>query len=496
MATSFKGLLKGASILGSARIVEFVVGLVRIKLSAMILGVSGLGVFNQANFLSQKLSAFTTLSTSEALVKQLAESSEDENARKLILSAVKGYLSIILVFMVISTLVLIIASEQITEYVFGDVRYFYAFWVCLSSLPLLIANSIPYSLMRAFHDVASIAKVRVISSLVNILHTVPLIYYFKLEGAIVSVFLCHLVTVFLQYTFARRSYFERFDISVVAILSAEKNTKFIKEIIQFSGFGVTIGIYVIISEFACRAIVVKQLGMEAIGLYSPVIMWATLFTGFLIPALTTYLFSSLCKVKNNSEISIILNNGLRLASVALMPLLFLAIPYRDLIITFFYSSEFSAAEKYLPFHLLGVAFHVWFSVLGNSMASTGKIKQHGIFRFMFLTTDILVTYYCVMHWGLWGWMAKHIVSPVIFYFVYYFYCRRNMQFSLDIKNLVLMVYVFLCAWVLILVEELFEFGPVLNYFLGPSLLCTSFFILTHSEKRALYSIVFRKFVER
>ena len=485
MQVGLRELLRGTSVLGSARLVEFVLGFVRIKVCALLLGVEGLGVFNQANLLSQKLIVFTTLSTNEGFVKQLAESADKDNARELILSSLKGYLLVITIYMSISILLLTVFSEKIALYIFGDARYFYAFWFCLSSLPLLIANSVPYSLMRAFQDVSSIAKVRVLSSFVNILHVVPLIYFYNIEGAIVSVLLFHLVTVFFQYIYSRKIYFKRFDITFRSILAAKKNSKFIKELIHFSGFGATIGIYVVVSEFICRSIVVKQLGVEAIGLYSPVIMWATLFTGFLLPALTTYLFSSLCKTQKNDEISLLLNNGLRLSSIALMPLLFMAIPYRDVIISIFYSDSFIEAAKYLPFHLLGVVFHVWFSVLGRSMASTGRIKQHGVLRLLFLTADIIVTYFGVAYWGLWGWMAKHIVSPVIFYFVYHFYCRKYMEFMLSRSNFILMVYILICSLLLVFFDMNLESGPIINYILGPTLLLSSVFILTKREKEVV-----------
>ncbi|WP_231875443.1 hypothetical protein, partial [Oleiphilus sp. HI0086] len=71
MSNNFRSLVKNTSVLGAARLVEFVIGLVKIKVSAIFLGIAGVGVFNQLNFLSQKLSTFTLLSTGEALVKQI-----------------------------------------------------------------------------------------------------------------------------------------------------------------------------------------------------------------------------------------------------------------------------------------------------------------------------------------------------------------------------------------------------------------------------------------
>ena len=132
-----------------------------------------------------------------------------------------------------------------------------------------------------------------------------------------------------------------------------------------------------------------------------------------------------------------------------------------------------------------MVFQVWFSVLSSSMTSTGRIKQHGIFRFIFLSLDIAVTYVCVIQWGLYGWMLKHIVSPVIFYFVYALYCKRNMSFNLRYKNIAVMLYLFLGAVFLILVDEIVSFGYIVNYFIGPLMLLCSYFFLREFEKEAL-----------
>ncbi|MBV1911901.1 MAG: oligosaccharide flippase family protein [Kangiellaceae bacterium] len=485
MSKDFKSLVKNTSILGGARVVEFIAGLVKVKLGAVMLGTVGIGVFSQLNFLSQKLSNFTMLSTGEALVKQVAENADNDESRQLILSALKSYILLVSFFMLASLVVLFILSEKITLYVFGDLQYFHAFLIALVSLPLLILNSIPYALMRAFKDLKAIAKARVLIVVINLVHSLPLIYFFYLEGAVASVFFSHLIGLLINYLLAKKLYFQKYNISLVNVFKAQLIPKFVKELVKFSGFGLSIGLYVIVSEFVCRGIVVTSLGIEAIGLYSPVVMWSTLFTGFLVPALTTYLYSSLCQAKNNSEISLLLNDGLRLATFGLIPLLFLAIPFRDLIIAVFYSSDFLEVGKYLPFHFLGVVFHVWFSVLGKSMTSTGRIGHHGFFRFLFLSLDIGVTYYCVLEWGLYGWMLKHIVSPVIFYNVYLIYCKRNMSLKLSVNNVSLMFYLLLGSGVLICVDAFFDLGAMANYFIGPVLLFFSWHFLRGFEKQLL-----------
>ena len=159
-------------------------------------------------------------------------------------------------------------------YVFGDNKYGYAFWVCLLSLPILIFNSIPYSILLAFQNVKLIAKLRIISSITTLLLSISLIYFFGLKGAVFSILLSHAFNLIIHYYFARKAYFSEINITSGTILHAKNDSKLQKELITFSGFGLTIGTYVILSELVCRAIVINQLGIDTFGLYSPAIFFA------------------------------------------------------------------------------------------------------------------------------------------------------------------------------------------------------------------------------
>ena len=137
-----------------------------------------MGVLNQASFLSNKLGALTSLSMNEGLVKQIAESSTSNEKAKLIHSSLKNYIKLSFLFMTITILILSFFSEDITLYIFGNSIFSYAFTACILSMPILMLNSIPYSVLRAFQNVKMIANLRIISSIATLLISVVLIYFF------------------------------------------------------------------------------------------------------------------------------------------------------------------------------------------------------------------------------------------------------------------------------------------------------------------------------
>ncbi|WP_158254412.1 polysaccharide biosynthesis C-terminal domain-containing protein [Tenacibaculum sp. SG-28] len=171
-----------------------------------------------------------------------------------------------------------------------------------------------------------------------------------------------------------------------------------------------------------------------------------------MPSFSTYLYPRFCELKSDKELSALLNDAIRLGTFSIFPLLLIGIPYKDFFIELFYSNKFLAASKYLPLHFIGVAFYVWYYVFSQSMTPRGKIKQHGIFLVLYFTLDMLVTYIFVNDIGLYGWMLKHMISPFVFFWVYYFYSRKYLKFSFHKNNIVLIFYLLFSATILIVID--------------------------------------------
>lgn len=478
----FNKLLKNTSLLAGTRLLQFITGLVRIKLIAYYLGTLGTGLVDQLNFVTQKMSQFTLLSMSEALVKQISENKDSSESKQLINSAYKAYFILVGTFMFISCTILYLFSEYLTIYVFGEVSYISYFYIGLFSFPLLVLDSIPFSILKAFKDVKEIAKARTIIVIINLLIALPLILIFKLEGAIAFIPLSYLINLLINFFFAKNKYFNKLNINLKSIMRAKMNSSFLKELLVFSTFGITVGVFATFSELFCRSIVVSKLGIESIGLYSPIIMWAGVVTGFLLPSFSTYLYPRFCELKTNKEISGLLNDGLRLGTMAIIPLIFIGIPFCDLFISLFYTDDFLGASKFLPYHFLGVIFYVWYYVFTQAMTPTGRIKQHGILMFLYLSLDILVTYLFVNEYGLYGWMLKHLISPFIFFWIYYFYAKKYMGLILDMNTLFIMIYLFSGSIIITLINLLSIDGRDINYLVGPLFLLMSILLLNKNEQ--------------
>ncbi len=476
-----KKLIKNTSYLAGTRVIQFLAGIFRSKINAVLLGTTGIGIVNQLTFLTAKMSQFTMLSMSEAVVKQIAESKDDKKIKDLVCASLKSYIVLVLSFMTLSIVIFAIFSNQLTVYVLGDTKYLPYFYIGLFSFPILVLNSIPFAILKGFKDVKSISIARIGIIISNLLIFVPLVLLYRLKGAVIFIPLSYIITLLFNYFITRKNHLLRLNIKLRSIINVQIKKSFAKELLLFSGVGLLVGSYAIVSEFICRSIVVSQLGVDSIGLYSPIITWAGLFIGFIIPSFSTYLYPRFAETKSNAEITGILNDAIRLSTFALLPLLFLGIPYRDFFIRLFYSKEFLGAGIYLPYHFIGVIFYVWFYVFTQSMTPTGRIKQHALFYTLFMTLDIGVTYFTVPIWGLYGWMLKHIISPIVFFIVYSIYANKSMNFKFVKSNVLIMLYLFFGSIIMVMIILWSKFSFIL-FVVGPFLLLMAWFLLKENEK--------------
>ena len=474
--------------LAGTRVFQFLTGLFRVKLSALLLGTTGMGIVDQFTFLTNKISRLTTVGTVEGFVKQIASNSENEKIEEILNSVIKSYVLVIFGFVVVFSSISLFFTDYLTNYIFGDLIYIKFFYLALLTFPLLVLGTIPFSILKAFKDIKAISKSRIYIVVVQVFIAIPMIYFFELNGAIIYIPISFIVDFLFLHFFAKKFFYVKYKISISSVVKAPLITSYLKELFLFSGFGLTVGVYAIVSETITRSIVVSKLGVEAIGVYSPVILFSSLFTGFILPALSTYLYPRFCELSGKDDVKEVLNSALRLSTLSLMPFLFIGIPFQELLITLFFSSKFIEAIEYLPYHFVGIVFFVWSQVFSQWFTPNGKIKTFGFFRIIYLTIDIIVTFYAVKYYGLYGWTLRFFVAPFIFFFVYYNYIRKQTVFKLEIKNIYLMLFLLTGTATLIIIQSLMDM-TLISMLLCPLLVASTYFFLNGEEVNYLSKLV-------
>jgi O-antigen/teichoic acid export membrane protein len=476
-------ILKNTSYLAFSKGVALIIGIIRSKVSALTIGTLGVGIYQQMIYVSEFLSNLSQLSMNDGYVKIIAQNKQEKGFKGILSEVTVTYITLVALLTAIVVILGLIFSDKVTQYVFGDIKYILYYYISLTVMPLLILNSVSYALLKSHKAMKYISRANIIAGIAGLILFVPLILWLKITGAVISVVINYLIIFYLNNYYARTKILKSISITLKQIFNADLNIKHAKTLASFAMIGVTMGITLLVSEFICRSILIKTLGISKLGIYSPIISLTGIIQGIILPSVSTYLYPRLCEVKSNIEIRGIINDTIRLASFIIIPFLFLGVSFRYLLIPLFYSNDFIEAANYLPFHFLGSSFYIYWYIIAVILTPTGKMKTHGLFVILMAITDVAVVYFLLPRMGMFAWMLKFIISPVFFFFIYLFYLKNVYNFYIVRKNLTLMLYI-LFGFLIIMSFHYFNIHipGILLYITSGLLTIGGLFFLTKYER--------------
>ena len=478
-----RAIVKNSGLLVLPSVVRFLLGLARAKIVAVFLGTLGSGVMSQLQSLLNSISSFTTSGMPDGMVKQLAQANSIAKSKTSIASIIKTYSVLVLSITLIVYTVGFIFSKELTQFVFGDLKYLKYFHIGFAALPVMILSSSSYAIIKAYKSIKSLMWADLIIALSSFILFVGLVVLFKLTGAIIYIVLTFFISA-VTYRKIANDILRKEGLSLSDIYKAEFLNSNFKELMSFTGVFLISGVFEIFVNLYTRSILVNSHGINSVVIYAPIIAWAGLFMGFILPSITTYLYPRFCEAKTNDELGQLLNDIIRLLCFITIPFVLFGITFRGYLIPLFYSKEFESARIFLPFHFVALYFTIFNYSFAQVFAPTGRLKQFiPLIIFNNILTVVLV-YFLVPKYGLWGWVAKFSIVPVVSTILYYIYWKITINFSFSKTNWYLFLLIILSSALLLLFRD----KLIMSALLAIITLTGSWFLMQSSEKKFLLNI--------
>jgi len=475
-----KNILKNTGFLISSKIFSFIIGIIRAKLNAVYLGTIGVGITSQLQDSLNKIATASTFGMESGLIKIISAHKEDANKLKLI-QALKTYIILILPLAVSFFIIGIFFLDELTILFLGNINYKNYFIITFIFFPLIIYRSIPSSLLYAFKKIKIIVIAEILSSILIFLSYIFLILNLNLLGAVINISLSVMISVMILTLFAFKKVVRENDLKISHFFTVSFSKEFAKELITIGGIGLVLSYYEIFCETFARAFVVNKIGIESLGLYNPILAWAGLFTGFIYPSIFGYLGPRFSESKSDEEVVNITNDAFRVLTFATIPVIFLAISFRNLIIPLFYSNQFIGAAEFLPLHFIGILFGTWVYIFTIIFMPTGRIKKYIPFGLGHNTLSLLIILILTPLIGLWALAIRYILTPFILSIALYYFYYRTIKFRFYRDNIFLIIY----SIGGVIIIYVFTFNNYYNYLLSVLLTFSTYFLLRTQEKKFL-----------
>lgn len=384
--------------------VKMIAGLISNKVLALILGPSGIALTSQfLNFISI-ITTFSTSATQNGVIKYISEERNDDSKQKIAHHAIK--------ITIISSLILsifIIATHTLwSRFIFSDVGY--DFIIILFGLFIVLngLNTTFVSILNGYQEYKKLIKVNIITSLLSLVITLLLVYFYNLIGALISIsILQSIVFVYTFYALRNEKWLRSFSINS----TFEK--KITLNLFSYSGIALVSLFALPVAQLIVRNLIIQEQNITVAGLWDALNKVSGMVQMFIASTLGIYFFPKLSELTFKKDI---INETLKLLKIIFLfflSVIIITLLCHDFIISTLFSSKFTSVSHYLALQIVGDFFKMISWVFAYITLAKAKFKL-----FLFLETAYILCFYgsnyFLVHAGNLGLVYAYIAS----YFIY------------------------------------------------------------------------------
>lgn len=408
MTASSRGLIRSMVVIGSAQAVNISISILRMKMLALLLGPTGVGLLSIYTSLQETVSTAAGLGMRSSGVRQIASVKGEEQAlsrvRRVLLAAhmVQGALAMLGVWLL---------RVPIAEWLLGNRAY--AIEVGLIGLAILLAllAAAQTALLQGLRRIGDLGRVTVLSALVGTVVGLAAVWLFGEAGLIWFVVVQPLATVAIALRYTSRlpqpstprlGWFELWEVWKPM---AKLGTAF-----MIGGLATTVTLLLV------RGRITQELGMEAAGLFAAAWGITITYVGFLLGAMGADYYPRLTEVINDRPTANRLMNDQAQLGVAIGgPILLLLIGFAPWVITLLYSSDFAPAASLLQWQTAGNVFKVASWALGYSFVAAGRGKIFLLAEINFNVVFLLILWRGLEPFGLMVAGPAFLVAYILYF---------------------------------------------------------------------------------
>jgi PST family polysaccharide transporter len=363
-ATSYRRILRTSSIIGGASAINIFIGIVKVKVLAVLLGPAGVGLMGLYQNIMSMASTLAGCGLGSSGVRQLAASSGEVETLVLVRRALwLANLALGLVGM----LALWLLREPVAIWVFGGARHASAVgWLGLGVLLTLIAGS-QTALLQGLRRIGDVARVNIICGFLGAAVGTLVVYWRGADGVLWFVLTAPAVSVLVAGYYAAR----------LPRPAASRDWQAIRQQWQaMLRLGIPLmaaGFLNLGTQLAARSIIVRELGLEASGHFQAAWTISMTYIGFVLGAMAADYYPRLTNVINDhAEARKVVTEQAEMGLLLAGPVLLAMITFAPWVIHLLYAKNFTPATNVLRWQVLGDVLKVASWPLGFILLAQGR----------------------------------------------------------------------------------------------------------------------------
>ncbi|KPJ61633.1 MAG: hypothetical protein AMJ46_00615 [Latescibacteria bacterium DG_63] len=363
-----KKLVTSTALVGTASLFGVLVALIRTKLLAEFVGTAGLGLLAQIGNFLNVMSALASLGIGVGMAKYVAEFSSERDYQSLARLKRSG----IVPTWIASIVAVLLAwgfSRRIAELLFGRPELAWAVIVSVLAVPVLVQTSFHLAILQGLKRMRHYATSNAIGAAAGLVILVPLVYFFKWNGAVFHLVAAGTLGFLVIKVISRRLVVEYFKTAY-----AHTDNTLLKELLAYGVSSLAVGALYWVNLLAIRSVIVHRLGADANGLYQVAVGISFQYLMLILGSISTYCFPRLSELKESGSIREELRGSLRLTILLVTGCASMLLLLRHWLVPLLFAAEFQQAERLLPVQFIADFLKATAWMLGIWLLPQGRLR--------------------------------------------------------------------------------------------------------------------------
>lgn len=375
---SYKNIFKASSLFGGVQGLSILLNLVRTKLVAILLGPAGIGLNSIYNETRELIHSTTNLGLDVSGIRGISKSFEawqnaqgEEEKRQTyvqIEEEIRLLRSWVLILALFGTLICMILAEPISYFTFNDFEHTWSY-VLLSpvvGLSTMICGEL--AVLKAIRRIKMIATVSVINVLLTLLTSIPLYYFFGIEGIIPAFILLYIAQFIAIISFSYRAQRPTFALSRTYL------TKGLPMLVLGISFALT-GMINHGAQLSIRTFINNVGSIEAVGLFNAGYTIFTTLGSIAFASLDSYYFPKLSGIFSDvAQRRQTVIRQIKVTVSIIAPISLIVISILGWLLPLLFSHEFDSVVPMAQFAIVGLLFRAIYLPMAYMPLSAGDSK--------------------------------------------------------------------------------------------------------------------------
>jgi O-antigen/teichoic acid export membrane protein len=422
---SYSHILKYTGMFGGVQGLNLIVGLVRNKLIALLLGPDGMGLASLFNTTVNFVSQVTNLGLPFSAVRHVSElfDAGDEAA---VLHFVKVVRSWSLLTALLGILVCFLIGPFLSSSTFAWGDHTLHFILLAPAVGLMAITGGETAILKGARQLRSLAAIQIVLVFVSLLASIPFYYFFGQSAIVPVIVLMAFASMLVTICFSYRFY-------PLCLKGANGVLGEGMEMMKLGVAFVTAGVLGSGSEMFVRSYLNVVGDLDVVGLYNAGFMLTITYAGIVFSAMEADYFPRLSAVSHNDNImlSLTINRQIEVSLLLLAPMLAIMVLTLPFLVPLLLSEQFLPMVSMAQIAVFAMYLKTFSLPIAYTNLARGNSLGYLLLEVVYYVTFIALLIWGYYLWGLWGTGLALVLSYVVELFTVYGYVHRRFGYRMS-----------------------------------------------------------------